>query len=144
MAADSSYALRVAVLAHLKATSAVTDLVPAARIVSVARANTITKPFIEVVGVATSKGFDTKTTDGFEGIFEVHVYSKMLANSDSAAGASVEAIAAAVIDALTAGTINDAAHPVTVFTYETGAKFEEPDGETYHSVSRFRFITCKA
>ena len=142
MASDSSYALRVAVIEKLRNTAAVTDLVPAARIKSVARGASINKPFIEVVGVVTSANFDTKSTDGFQGVFEVHAHAKMLANSDGVDGASVEAIAAQVIAALNAGTIDDATHDVVVFHYESGVKFEQPDGEVYTAVSRFRFMTC--
>jgi hypothetical protein len=142
MASDSSSELRTAVVARLQAVTAVTDLVPATKILSVVRQDKVTKPYIHVEGVVTDEGFDTKTTDGFQGIFEVSCYSKTLANDTGMA--SVESIRKQVVAALNASTVSVASpQTLTVFHYTSGAKFEEPDGETYHAVARFRFMTCE-
>lgn len=142
MASDSSKELRVAVVARLKAVAAVTALVPASKIKSKINASKITKPYIHVVGAISDDSFDTKTTDGMMGNFEVHCYSKTLANDTNMS--SVESIRAAIVDALKVDALSIASpQTLTVFTYQGGAKFEEPDGETYHAVARFRFLTCK-
>lgn len=138
MASDSSYALRVAVLARLLATSDVTDRVTAARIKSVIRATKTARPFIEVVGVVDADSWDTKTTDGLAGTFEVHVISKQLA----AGAGSCEAIMAAILDALDDAPLAPVGHAVTVFRLSGRSVFEEPDGESYHGVLRFAFMTC--
>lgn len=140
MASDSSKALRIAVLARLKAESAVTDLVPAARIVSVARATKVQKPYIKVVGVSDARAMDTKTSVGLQGRFEIHAFAKTLANSTGSS--SAEDILAAIIAALNDNTVAPDGHALVVFVLDYRTIFEDGDGETYHGVVRFRFMTC--
>lgn len=137
MSSDSRAALRVGMIAAARAYAPLVAVVPAERIKTGTGQAGASKPYIRL-GSFDGLAFEAKTgLDGLDGRAEVHCWSTKVGGEDG-----VEVIQDLINKALTINSISISGHSLVVWTLDFCDWFPLEDGDTYHGVQRFKFMTC--
>ena len=135
MSADSQLAVQAALVARLKATAAVTDLL-AEGDDSVFDHVPQASPFpYLVVGESTARPFDSKTEDGLDQQVTLHVWSRQRGMKE------LKTIMAAVLAALDRATPTVSGHDLVDLRFVFSTTRLDRDGFTRHGLQRFRVLT---
>ena len=127
---DTYLPLIKAVIARLKATSAVTSIVGQRIYTDVPQKETF--PYIVIT--AESADYSAKDFSGMEHTLEIHGFSR--SKTPLEAG-NIRSESYDVINRNESGLTLDNGSMTNVY-YQTGAIFKEPDGVTWHSLGQYR------
>ena len=138
MTADSQLAVQGAILSALQNASGLTTLLAsgAASIVDHVPQSSA-YPYV-VIGEATARDFDCKSSDGMEQTLTIHTWSRYRGLKET------KQIMAEIVNALDQANLSIAGHSLVLLRFEFSATFLDPDGLTRHGVQRFRAITQQA
>lgn len=138
MTADSQLAVQAAIVAALKASSAVTDLLAAgAASVYDHVPEDAGFPFV-TVGESAARPFDGKGEDGMDQQVTIHCWSRQRGMKEA------KAIMAAVVAALDRQSLALSGHSLVDIAFLFSDSLLDPDGLTRHGVQRFRVLTQEA
>ena len=138
MTADSQLAVQGAILSALQNASGLTTLLAsgAASIVDHVPQSS-SYPYV-VIGEATARDFDCKSSDGMEQTLTIHTWSRYRGLKET------KQIMAEIVNALDQANLSIVGHSLVLLRFEFSATFLDPDGLTRHGVQRFRAITQQA
>lgn len=135
MTADSQLPVQAAMVAALKAASAVTSLLAngAASVLDDVAPDT-PYPYL-AVGETTGRRWDTKTEGGMDQQVTLHTWSRYRGLKEA------KEIMAAVVAALDGQALAVTGHDLVDLRLEFSEVLLDPDGLTRHGVQRFRVLT---
>ena len=138
MTADSQLAVQGAILSALQSAAGLTTLLAAGAASIVDHVpQSSAYPYV-VIGEATARDFDCKSSDGMEQTLTIHTWSRYRGLKET------KQIMAEIVNALDQANLNIAGHSLVLLRFEFSATFLDPDGLTRHGVQRFRAITQQA
>ena len=138
MTADSQLAVQAAILTTLQGAGSLTMLLAggASSIFDHVPQDSA-YPYV-VIGEATARDFDCKSSDGMEQTLTIHTWSRYRGLRET------KQIMAAIVEALDQEALTITGHNLVLLRFEFSATFLDPDGLTRHGVQRFRAITQRA
>ena len=138
MTADSQLAVQGAILSALQSASGLTTLLAAGATSVVDHVpQSSAYPYV-VIGEATARDFDCKSSDGMEQTLTIHTWSRYRGLRET------KQIMAEVVKALDQANLSIVGHSLVLLRFEFSATLLDPDGLTRHGVQRFRAITQQA
>jgi len=133
MTTEPALALQQAIQSRLAATSAVTDLLGGAHIYDDVPPG-VALPYV-TYGPSLARDWGTASEDGREISVTLHVWSRHGGRREAGR------IVAAIDQALAAQPITVEDHVLVNLHFEFSETRRDPDGETFHAITRYRAVT---